>query len=264
LDRGIERAALLDRLHRGVAAEHHLDLLVDDGAYDLVDGGVEPAELGVEIGDLLRRCAQRDADLQVRRLLVVGIGIHLVPGIGHGLDADLLDAVHDRHLEAKSGLRGADDGAVAQQHAALGLIDGVPAPQHKQQNDHAGDGGGSGSSDHRFLLKWKAMRRDAGIHPRPVTKFAVTRVTWSAVPAEWFRRAIRRGFQAVAAVHSSEAPAASMIASMIRRNASGLRCSTKRLAMKAPNIRDEPATRPFSATSAVSAPKRSKVTDLEK
>src|SRR5690242_2108371 len=71
-------------------------------------------------------------------------------------------------------------------------------------------------------------------------------------------------FQAVAAVHSSEAPAASMIASMIRRNASGARCSTKRLAMKAPTISDDPAIRPLSATSGVSAPNRSKVMDFER
>ena len=43
---------------------------------------------------------------------------------------------------------------------------------------------------------------------------------------------------------------------------SGSSCSTKRLAMKAPNISEEPATRPFSAISGVSAPKRSNVTDL--
>jgi hypothetical protein len=38
--------------------------------------------------------------------------------------------------------------------------------------------------------------------------------------------------------------------------------STKRLAMKAPAISDEPAIRPLIATSGVSAPKRWKVTDL--
>src|SRR5258708_19732088 len=65
-----------------------------------------------------------------------------------------------------------------------------------------------------------------------------------------------------AADHSSEAPAASMMASISSRNTLGSRCSTKRLAMKAPSISEEPAIRPLRKTSGVSAPKRSKVTDL--
>ena len=48
-----ERAAFLDRLDRGVAAEHDLDLLVDDGADHLVDRGVQPAEFGVEVPPML-------------------------------------------------------------------------------------------------------------------------------------------------------------------------------------------------------------------
>jgi hypothetical protein len=66
----VECAALLNGFHRRIAAEHHLDLLVDDRAYDLIDRGVEPAELGVEVCDLVRRGAQGDADLQIGRLLV--------------------------------------------------------------------------------------------------------------------------------------------------------------------------------------------------
>ena len=62
--------------------------------------------------------------------------------------------------------------------------------------------------------------------------------------------------------HSMESPAASMIPSITSRNTSGSSRSTKRLAMKAPNISDEPAIRPFSAISGVSAPNRWKVTDL--
>ena len=52
-----------------------------------------------------------------------------------------------------------------------------------------------------------------------------------------------------AADHSRETPAASMMASMTSRNASGFSRSTKRLAMKAPSISDEPAIRPCSAIS---------------
>src|SRR3954452_17735082 len=69
-------------------------------------------------------------------------------------------------------------------------------------------------------------------------------------------------FQDVAAVHSMARPAAIMMASMMRRKTSGSSLSTNRLAMKAPNISEEPAIRPLMATSEVSAPKRSKVTDL--
>jgi hypothetical protein len=64
------------------------------------------------------------------------------------------------------------------------------------------------------------------------------------------------GFYEVAAVHSMETPAASMMPSMTSRNISGSSRNTKRLAMKAPNIKDEPAIRPFSAMSGVSAPNR--------
>ncbi len=114
LDRAIERAALLDGLHSRVAAEHDLDLLVHHGVDDLIDRRVQPAELGVEVGYLLRRRPQRHADLQISRLLIVGVGVHLVPGVGRGPDADLLDAVDDGDLEAQARLRGADHGAVAQ------------------------------------------------------------------------------------------------------------------------------------------------------
>src|SRR5215469_5157553 len=66
----------------------------------------------------------------------------------------------------------------------------------------------------------------------------------------------------VAAVHSMASPAASMMPSITRRKISGSSLSTKRLAANAPNISDAPVIRPLSATSGVSAPKRSKVTDL--
>jgi hypothetical protein len=59
-----------------------------------------------------------------------------------------------------------------------------------------------------------------------------------------------------------DAPAASMMPSITSRNTSGSIRNTKRLAMKAPNISEAPATTPFSATSDVSAPNRWKVTDL--
>jgi hypothetical protein len=71
------------------------------------------------------------------------------------------------------------------------------------------------------------------------------------------------GFYEVVADHSKERPAASMMPSMARPNMSGSSRKTNRLAMKAPNIKDEPAIRPFSAMSGVNAPKRWKVTDLE-
>src|ERR1700682_4849335 len=71
-------------------------------------------------------------------------------------------------------------------------------------------------------------------------------------------------FYEVAADHSKERPAASMMPSMTRRNTLGSSRCTKRLAMKAPNIKDEPAIRPFSAISGVRAPNCWKVTDLER
>src|ERR1700684_1338264 len=71
-------------------------------------------------------------------------------------------------------------------------------------------------------------------------------------------------FYEVAADHKRESPATSMIPSMTSRNASGSSRNTKRLATKAPNISDDPAITPFSAISEVSAPNRSKVTDLLK
>jgi poly-gamma-glutamate synthesis protein (capsule biosynthesis protein) len=78
LDRGVEVAALLDGLHRGIMTEHDFDLLVHDRTQNLIDRCVDRAELGVEIGDLFGRSAQRHADLQVGRLLVVGIGIRSI------------------------------------------------------------------------------------------------------------------------------------------------------------------------------------------
>ena len=135
LDRGVERSALLDRLHRRVAAEHDLDLLIDGRADHLFDRGVQSAEFCIEIGDLVRRGAQGDADLEVRGLLVVGVGIHLVPGIGKGLDADPLDAVDQRDLEAEARLRRADHRAVAQAYATLGLIDRKPAAERDRQSE---------------------------------------------------------------------------------------------------------------------------------
>jgi hypothetical protein len=66
----------------------------------------------------------------------------------------------------------------------------------------------------------------------------------------------------VAADQSSENPAASMMPSIIRRKTSGSSRSTNRLAMNASDISEEPAIRLFSAISGVSAPNRSKVTDL--
>jgi hypothetical protein len=125
------------------------------GAHDLVDCRVERAEPCVEIGDLLGRGAQRHTDLEVGRLLVIGIGVHLVPGIGHRLDADLLHAVHHRQLEAEAGLGGANDRAVAQQDAALGLVDRVPTAEQENENDNAADGGDGSSSDHGDVPGWR-------------------------------------------------------------------------------------------------------------
>src|SRR5712692_4698203 len=71
------------------------------------------------------------------------------------------------------------------------------------------------------------------------------------------------GFYQVFLYHSRERPAASMMPSITNRNTSGSSRKTNRLAMKAPDISDAPAIRPFSAISGVSAPKRRKVTDLE-
>ena len=152
LDRGIERAALLNGLDRGIAPEHDFDLLVHHRAHHLVDRGVEPAEFCVEVRDLVGRGAQRDADLQISRLLIVGVGVHLVPAIGDGLDADFFDGVDERHLEAQARLRGADHGAGAQQDAALGLIDRVPAAQYNSENDKARDSGANDSPVHLVLL----------------------------------------------------------------------------------------------------------------
>ena len=72
------------------------------------------------------------------------------------------------------------------------------------------------------------------------------------------------GFYENAADHNSDRPAASMMPSITSRNRSGSSRNTNRLAMKAPNISDDQAIRPFSAMSPVSAPKRSNVTDLLK
>jgi hypothetical protein len=52
-------------------------------------------------------------------------------------------------------------------------------------------------------------------------------------------------------------PAASMMPSITSRNISGFSRSTKRLAMKARDISDAPAIRPFNAISGVRAPNRS-------
>ena len=72
-------------------------------------------------------------------------------------------------------------------------------------------------------------------------------------PSHW---TVTTGFYENAAVRSMETPAASMIASITSRNTSGSSRKTNRLAMKAPNISDEPAIRPCRAISGVSAPKR--------
>src|ERR1700676_2905549 len=56
------------------------------------------------------------------------------------------------------------------------------------------------------------------------------------------------GFYEVVADHR-ERPAASMMPSMTRRNTLGSSRGTNRLAMKAPDIKDAPATSPLSATS---------------
>ena len=140
-------------------AEHDLDLLVHDQAHDLVDGRVKRAKLRIEIGDLLGRGAQRHADFQIGRLLVERVGVHLIPGIGHGLDVDLLDAVKQRQLEAEAWRGGAYDRAVAQQDAALGLVDRVPAAEQENENDKAADGGDGGSSDHADVPVWEIGRR---------------------------------------------------------------------------------------------------------
>jgi hypothetical protein len=131
--------------------QHDLDLLVHGGADHLIDRGVEPPEFCIEIRHLFRRCAQGDADLEVGGLLVVGVGVHLVPRVGNGLDADLLDAVDQRDLEAQSRLRGTDSGAVAQLHAPFGLIDRVPASRGDNDDDNDGDNGAENSPGHFCL-----------------------------------------------------------------------------------------------------------------
>ena len=57
-----------------------------------------------------------------------------------------------RDLEAEARLRGADHGAVAEQDAALGLVDRVPASQNGGERDQADDGRGDNSPGHVFLL----------------------------------------------------------------------------------------------------------------
>ncbi len=66
----------------------------------------------------------------------------------------------------------------------------------------------------------------------------------------------------VKALNSIAAPAASIIPSMTSRNTSGSSFSTNRLAMKAPAMSEEPAIRPCTSTSPVSAPNCWNVTDL--
>ena len=153
LDRRIQRAALLNGLHRRVAAKHDLDLLVHDRADDLVDRGVEPPELCIKVRHPVWRGAQGDADLKVGGLLVVRVGIHLVPRVGNGFDADLLDAVDQRDLEAQAGLRRADRRAIAQPDAALGLIDCVPASCRDNDDDDDGDDGANNSPGHFSLSR---------------------------------------------------------------------------------------------------------------
>src|ERR1700749_3763632 len=64
------------------------------------------------------------------------------------------------------------------------------------------------------------------------------------------------------ALTSIDAPDSSMMPSMTSRNTSGLSFTSSGLAMKAPAISEEPAIRPWIATSSVNAPKRWKVMAL--
>jgi hypothetical protein len=70
LDCGV-RGPRPGRFHRRVTAEHDLDLLIDGRADHLFDRGVQSAELGTEIGDLVRQ-ARKVRGLEVGGLLVVG------------------------------------------------------------------------------------------------------------------------------------------------------------------------------------------------
>jgi len=185
LDRTVQRTALLDRLYRRVTAEHDLDLLVHNRVDDLIDRRVQTAEFRVEIGDLVGRGAQRDADLEISRLLVKGVRVHLVPGIGEGSDADLFDAVDEGHLEAQARLCSADDRSVAQQHGALGLVDRVPAAEYCGDRDDANDRRDNDSPVHEPLLVQKGQCSRHFIHGR--YQFIATRVPSSAFRSRWFR-----------------------------------------------------------------------------
>jgi hypothetical protein len=65
-----------------------------------------------------------------------------------------------------------------------------------------------------------------------------------------------RAYGDCVAFHSMESPAAIMMPSMTNRKMSALSRSRKGFAMKAPAINDDPAIRPFNATSRSSAPNR--------
>ena len=128
---GIELAAGADGARGGVLAEHDLHLLVDMRGDRAVDRGLlVAAEARIHLRHLVGRDVERDRDLEIGRLLVGRIGLHLRPGEGVGLHVDLGDGVDPRPFEMQAGLHDLDEGAVAQQDAALGLVDGVPAPEH--------------------------------------------------------------------------------------------------------------------------------------
>ena len=83
-----------------------------------------------------------------------------VPGVGAGSPFDpqvlawrVYHALGDvaftaPHARLAAWLRGADDGAGPQQHAAFGLVHGVPAAQNDREKDEARDGGADDSPVH--------------------------------------------------------------------------------------------------------------------
>ena len=87
-----------------------------------------------------------------------------------------------------------------------------------------------------------------GSRPGPCAMFELgSLIVWMRTGVKQEKRA--NYWLAPNALTSIDSPAASMIPSITSRNMSGSSRNTKRLAMKAPNISEEPAIRPFSAIS---------------
>jgi len=97
------------------------------------DGDIEGAVLLVKVArihDLVR-----DADGQVRRLLVARVGLERrVAGV-LVLHGDLANRVDPRKLEVRPGPGLADGGAEPQHDGALALIDDVPRSEHRVDHD---------------------------------------------------------------------------------------------------------------------------------